>query len=288
MTGPRADQPLLRPATARPRFDRPEDVPPPTAAELDAVERQLATLPRFSGASVAEAPDADSILVSLPGRGPAQNFAACMRWSEAESTARLAVVVARSGGDREWPALMVAEGVSLPASLPARLAAQGWMELEAERVMWTRRPPVVPHLDPQTRLEGATRRSAAEYESLERVVFGLPEARSRERMEGLIAAVDGGELRAFLVRLHGAPVAVARVALAESVAGIYAVGVAPDRRRMGFGALITAIATRSALATGNRLAWLSVAESNEAAMQLYRSLGYQPTFRWSRWLTPPG
>jgi ribosomal protein S18 acetylase RimI-like enzyme len=50
--------------------------------------------------------------------------------------------------------------------------------------------------------------------------------------------------------------------------------------------MLTAIATRGGLATGHRLVWLSVLEENTAAFELYRSLGFEPTFRWTRWLAP--
>jgi ribosomal protein S18 acetylase RimI-like enzyme len=286
MSEPRAGAPLRRPETARPRSDRPEGAAAPTVEELAALERQLVGLPAYSGATVAEDRGLAAVRVTLPGRGPGQNFVGCMRWPADGVPERLAQVQDLMRAAGEWPALLVAVGVSQPLSLREDLRAAGWVELESERVMWARRPPVVPHLDPSTRLEAVTRRSAAEYEALERQVFGLNDAHAAERAERLSEAVEAGGLRAFLVRLHGAPVAVARLAPGERVAGIYGVGVAHDRRRQGYGALVTAIATRSALATGNRLAWLSVNEANEPALQLYRSLGYQPSFSWSRWVAP--
>ena len=48
--------------------------------------------------------------------------------------------------------------------------------------------------------------------------------------------------------------------------------------------LITTIATRTALATGNRLAWLSVREDNEPAVSAYTALGFERVFGWTRWL----
>jgi ribosomal protein S18 acetylase RimI-like enzyme len=288
MSERRSSAPLRRPETARPRSDRGAEMAALTLDELAAIERQLVSLPEFSGATVADDDDLAAVTVTHPGRGPAQNFVGCMRWTEAAVASRVAAVERRMRSHGEWPSVLVAGGVSRPPSLDDRLSAAGWMRLEAERVMWTRRPPVVPHLDPTTRLEAATRRSAAEYERLEREIFGLQEVHAAERTERLAEAVESTGLRAFLVRLHGAPVAVARVALGEGVAGLFGIGVAADRHRQGYGALVTAIATRSALATGGRLAWLSVSVSNEPAMRLYEALGYQPSFTWSRWLAPSG
>jgi ribosomal protein S18 acetylase RimI-like enzyme len=288
MSEPGSGSPVRRPPTARRRTDSTADVPAPSIDELAAIERQLVDLPRFFGATVEEDAASGAVLVSRGGRGPAVNFAGCIRWPDAELDARLAEVAERFAVVGEWPALLLAEGVTEPAGLGAELLRRGWTAIERERVMWSRRPPVVPHLDPSTRLEAVTRRTVGEYERLEREVFGLAGSHADERAAGLIEAVERGELRAFLVRLHGEAVAVTRLVLAERVAGLYGVGVAAGRRRQGFGALVTAIATRSALATGNRLAWLSVSESNDAAVALYTALGYQPSFEWTRWLAPAG
>jgi ribosomal protein S18 acetylase RimI-like enzyme len=62
----------------------------------------------------------------------------------------------------------------------------------------------------------------------------------------------------------------------------------PEHRRRGLGTLVTAVATRAALAGGNRLVWLSVNELNDAAIGVYRQLGYQPGITWSRWVVGAG
>jgi ribosomal protein S18 acetylase RimI-like enzyme len=56
----------------------------------------------------------------------------------------------------------------------------------------------------------------------------------------------------------------------------------PEHRRQGFGRLVTAVATRAGLATGNPLVWLSVDPANEPARRLYEDLGYRPAFSWQR------
>ena len=50
----------------------------------------------------------------------------------------------------------------------------------------------------------------------------------------------------------------------EGVAGIYALGVARAWRGRGYGTLLTTIATRAGMATGNRIVWLSVEDGNDA------------------------
>lgn len=277
-----ASVPLQRPASARPRGGADEPAPP-TQRELEIVERQLALLPALNGASAADVAELRGLLVSLPGRGPGYNFAACLRWPAGDSgrlLGRLREHMARLG---EWPVAMIAEGLSEPPTLTAELAEAGWVELERERVHVTRRQPGVPHLDATLRLEAVTPRAAAECQALEQQAFGLSDQFAAARTEQLAEALARGALRAYLVRLDGQAVASARLSAADGVAAITGVGVAPALRGKGFGSLVTAVATRAGLAMGSRLVWLSVDERNEPALRLYRRLGFEPAFRWSRW-----
>lgn len=288
MTNGEADAAPRRPQTARPREKPDHDAPPPPREELEAIERQLAALPTHSGAVMREEQALGAVVVSQPGMGPGLNFAARIRWPATDVAGRLAALHEHMRERGEWPALVVAEGLSQPGDLPFWLESNGWIELERERVMWLRHAPAVPHLDPQLRLEAVTRRSAAEFERVEGAVFGIDGARAAERAEYVAQAVERGALRAFVVRREGRPVATARLVVGDDVAGIFGVGVAADQRRRGYGALVTAIATRAGLAAGGRLVWLSVEESNAAAQALYRGLGYRPTFAWTRWLGSAG
>lgn len=273
-----------RPATARPRQDSDHDQAPPSREELEAIERQQASLPIHSGATMSDEAGLGASIVRQPGMGPGLNFATCIRWGADDVSDRLRALREHMQQEGDWPALVVAEGLSEPPDLPRWLEANGWVDLERERVFWTRHPPVVPHLDPSLRVEAVTRRSAVEFEQVERLVFGLPDSRAAERAEQVLAAVEAGGLRAYLVRLLGEPVATARLAAGEKVAGIFGVAVAAEHRRQGFGRLVTAIATRAGLAGGNKLVWLSVDEQNTPAVKLYRGLGYRPSFAWTRWI----
>jgi ribosomal protein S18 acetylase RimI-like enzyme len=273
---------LQRPANARPRGGEPAQEPP-TPVELDHIERQLALLPTLGGATAVDDERLHALLVSMPGRGPGYNFAACPRWPAADSARLLHLLTDRMLEQGEWPAIVVADGLSQPATLPTDLAAAGWVELEGERIYVTRRQPGVPHLDPALRLEGATPASAAECQAVEQAAFGLSAELAPARARALAAALERGALRAYMVRLGGRVVASARLTQADGVAGVSGVGVLPDQRGKGFGSLVTAVATRAGLAMGNRLVWLSVDERNQAALRLYRRLGYQPSFDWTRW-----
>jgi len=284
MSGPEGARGPRRPATARPRSDAGHEAVPPAREELEAIELQLAALPVHSAATLEELPELGVTLFSAPGMGPGLNFAARVRWPAEGVAERLGRLQEHMQLRGEWPALVVAEGLSEPPDLSLWLEGNGWIDLERERVMWTRHPPTVPHLDPSLRVEAVTRRSAAEFEQVEREVFGVAVSRAQERAQRVVAGVEAGEFRAYLVRLRGSSVATARLAPGRGVAGIFGVAVSAGYRRQGYGSLVTAVATRAGLAAGAKLVWLSVEEGNAPAIGMYRRLGYQPSFSWARWI----
>ena len=188
-----------------------------------------------------------------------------------------------------WPQIVVSDGLSEPGDLGDRLRVAGWVALGSERLMWTRHPSVVPHLDPGLRIEAVTPATALECARLETAAFGLDPATVAESAELLERAVSTGATRAFLVRIAKEPIASARLVPGEpgsGIASMHAVGVAERHRRRGYGRLITAIATRAGLATGHRLVWLSVDADNLGAIDLYRGLAFDFTFDWTRWAAP--
>lgn len=283
------DQPpaeVLRPATARPRGQpaTAAEQEPPTPDEYAAIERSLIDLPKFSGGEVGEEEELGLSVAILRGRGPGYNFAGGARWTADETSGRLSALAGAMHSIGEWPALLVADGITQPPDLAAHLTTAGWVEIERERIMWTRTAAGVPHLDPSLRIEAVTSRTAAEYEAVEREIFDLPADFANQRAAGLSYSISAGWMRAYLVRLQGEAVATARLAAGSAVAGIFGVGVVPDQRRRGLGSLVTAVATRAGLAAGNKLVWLSVNELNDPALRVYREFGFQPGFHWSRWV----
>ncbi len=243
-------------------------------------------LTELSGATVEARSDLAGLLVRRTRYGPAFNYLAAIRWPEVNWPSSLQVTQRRFRDLEEWPCVVVAGGLTTPPELADDLERRGWLPLERETILWTRRGAVVPHLDPWLRVEAVTARTAALYEQLEREVFELSATSAEDRASLLVRAVEAGRLRAYLVRLHGEPVAVARLTARDGIAALYGIGVAGHARRQGLGRLITTVATRAALATGNRLVWLSVDEKNDAARSLYASLGFGPAFAWVRLLGP--
>ena len=274
----------VRPASARPRPAAPPEARPPTAEDLERVERHLVTLPAHEGAVVTDDADLGALLVRRPRAGVGHQYAALPRWRAADWSVPLARLRDRMRADGAWPALVLTDRAGRQPAREGQLRAAGWLPVSRERVMWANRPAVVPHLEPGLRIEAVQPGSAHVHEELERRIFGLPPESAAVRRAALASALDGGVLRAYVVRAGDEPVAVARLAQGDGVAALVGVGVVPERRRKGFGRLITIVATRAGLAGGNPLVWLSAAEGDDRAAGLYASVGFAPAFGWTRWL----
>jgi len=260
---------------------------PPSARELAAIEHSQLDWAELQGASVVSDDELGAVLIYHTDPGPGFNATALIRWPSSEVSARLETLERLMREQERWPSILYSEGLSEPGDLPLKLAEAGWHQVRAERIMFTRHAPIVPHLDPGLRVEAVTPATAVETARLEADAFGLPAPDwIPERTALITRALESGTIRAFLLRLVREPVATLRLTSGDRVAGIHGVGVAAKHRRRGYGRMITAIATRAGLATGHGLVWLSVDEANTAAVELYRGLGYEPSFTWSRWLAP--
>lgn len=302
----RPTSPVRRPETARPRSatdhvheaDRtaahaeahgvapPPSVAPITLEELANVQRDLVSLPVHAGAQLIDDPELGVLRVHLPGGGAVMDYAALPRWTSRDWRASLEQVAERMRAEGSWPSIVVADRLDRPPGLERALGSLGWRRISAESAQWVAHASVVPHLDPALRFEAVQPRSVADHEELERRVFGADPSRAEARRRELAKALEGGRLRAFVVRLRGEPIAVARLSQGQGVAGIHGLGVAREWRGQGYGTLLTTVATRAGMATGNRIVWLSVDETNEVALHVYRKLGFQHAFGWSRWLAP--
>ncbi|HEX3824693.1 MAG TPA: GNAT family N-acetyltransferase [Mycobacteriales bacterium] len=76
------------------------------------------------------------------------------------------------------------------------------------------------------------------------------------------------------VRRDGKSVAVARAAVDDRWAGLFAVEVMPEHRGHGLGEVVSAAALRAAGQRGGRRSYLQVSTDNAAAIRLYERLGY--------------
>jgi predicted GNAT family acetyltransferase len=71
--------------------------------------------------------------------------------------------------------------------------------------------------------------------------------------------------------------------VADDHVGVFNVAVAPDHRRRGYGAALSARTVLDGLATGARRALLM---SSEMGLSVYQQLGFREIERWSYWLPP--
>jgi len=235
---------------------------------------------------VEDAPSLGGTLVTHDAPASSLNYLAGVRWNDDVFGARLRGASEVMSHRGVWPSIIVCDGLTTPEDAPARMRAASWVPVFSDRIMFTRHAAVVPHLDPELRVEAVTPASALDAVRLETDVFGLLPDLIGESAELLADSVAAGTTRGFLLRLRGEAVATARLVPGPMVAGLHAIGVDPRQRKRGYGRMLTAIATRAGLATGHRLVWLSVIETNTAAVDLYGSLGFEPTFTWTRWLAP--
>lgn len=256
---------------------------PPDANELEAIQRHLVTLPGQEGAVVSDDEELGLVFVRGPGSGPDVTYAAMPRWED-DWPARLAATRERMQHEGSWPSLLLCDGLDRPLHLDAELERQGWMRATGESVLWVGHASVVPHLDPSLRIEAVQPRSLPVHESLERSIFGIGADQAQRRRTAMTAALEAGTMRAWIVWLADEPVAVARLSQGEGVAALQGIGVVEPFRGQGYGTLITTVATRAGMAIGNRLVWLSVGDRNGAAMAVYRKLGFERLFGWTRWL----
>jgi len=78
----------------------------------------------------------------------------------------------------------------------------------------------------------------------------------------------------YLVRLDGRPAAVARRATFDDLSYLSSIGTAGWARGLGFGRIVTAAATRDAVAAGSAWTYLGVFADNRTAIRLYEALGF--------------
>jgi ribosomal protein S18 acetylase RimI-like enzyme len=92
------------------------------------------------------------------------------------------------------------------------------------------------------------------------------------------------------VRSEGRTVAIARAAVDGRWAGLSAVEVVPEARRRGLAIQVTAAALRWAGTSGARHVYLQAELPNDAAVTLYRSLGFavHHDYSYANGSTTPG
>lgn len=218
---------------------------------------------------------------------PFWNRLAAVRWPE-ESGAfdrRLTEILVLFATIARQPHIWPSPAHDTPNDLIARLLANGFRDMGAGMVMARANTPDAslhePSLPPGVTLERLAGLTEPPPEALSSaIVQVLTDAFDvfPEREPGVeaetIASLRHPWFSHYLVRLEGQPAAVARRATFDGLSYISSIGTASWARRRGFGRIVTAAATRDALAAGSEWAYLGVFADNEVAIRLYEDLGY--------------
>ena len=166
---------------------------------------------------------------------------------------------------------------SLPLDLPDRLRAKGF---EAFEVMPGMAAPIA--VEPQEthlRFEEVREQPSLEaFVTLLGVAFEMPPAVGEPvlRLLDIASSGDDPPMTNFVALDDGEPVACGSLVMAAGVAGLYNIGVPPDRQGQGLGAAMTAALMAEGAARG---ASTAVLWSSAAGMACYRRLGFEERCR---------
>jgi GNAT superfamily N-acetyltransferase len=95
--------------------------------------------------------------------------------------------------------------------------------------------------------------------------------------------LGSNDVYAYGGSVSGRDVATALGIVADDHVGVFNVAVAPDHRRRGYGAALSARTVLDGLAAGARRALLM---SSETGLSVYQQLGFREIERWSYWVPP--
>lgn len=170
---------------------------------------------------------------------------------------------------------------TLPLDLPDRLRAKGFDVLD---VMPGMAAPLA-GVDADTADAGALRfeevreePSMEAFVTLMAVAFAMPPELGERFLRLLDLATSGDDppMTNFVALDDGAPVACGSLVMAAGVAGLYNIGVPPERQGQGLGSAMTAALMAEGAARG---ASTAVLWSSAAGMSCYRRLGFEERCR---------
>jgi ribosomal protein S18 acetylase RimI-like enzyme len=200
---------------------------------------------------------------------------------------RLTEALALFAGLDRIPHVWPTPGYDGPMDLTERLVAYGFedhgggllMAFDPAHPMAAAPPPAIPGVTVE-RLHMLTGEAALEAA---RAIAGVllasfvvePERRIAIELEA-VQGLTTESYHAILVRVDGAPAAVARRTTFAGASYLSSIGTEPSFRGRGLGRLVTALAVEDALADASRWTYLGVFEENAVARALYTSLGFVP------------
>ena len=161
---------------------------------------------------------------------------------------------------------------SLPLDLAERLRARGFTKLEALPGMAAPLDPLPPPHDALRYEQVREEPSLEAFGTLLGLAFDMPPS----IVQPFLRMLDVADVTNIIALDDGEPVACGSLVLAAGVAGLYNIGVPPDRQGQGIGTAMTAALMAEARAAGAETA---VLWSSAAGVRCYRALGFEERCR---------
>jgi ribosomal protein S18 acetylase RimI-like enzyme len=254
--------------------------------KLRALEVHQARAVAIPGRSWRDYRDA-AMLFSAGEREPFFNRLVGVRWPEEPRAfdARLAQAIELFAALDRKPYIWAIPGLSRPADLVQRLAANGFVDQGGGLDM-------ILAGDPQPGAEVALPRGAvlekwncpspAERpvvaEALTTVIgdaFHIPGSRRSNLVAEISLTLETSRFHACLIRVDGEPVATGERYSFDGASYLSSIGTRPEWRGRGLGTLVTQVLVRDSLAAGYELIYLGVYAENTSAIRVYSRLGFR-------------
>jgi len=161
-----------------------------------------------------------------------------------------------------------------PPSLDDRLAALGWRGASASIVMRSD----LSRLQVGSAIQHLPVRDMPRFVGASLQIHALVPAMAEPFAR--LLTMPPGDVGLFLFEEDGAPLSTAVCVLDGPYAGLFDVATLPAMRGRGIGRRLVTSALNWARLRGASVAWLQVEADNEAALALYRSLGFMDAYRY--------
>jgi ribosomal protein S18 acetylase RimI-like enzyme len=226
------------------------------------------------------------MLFSSSEKDPFFNRLTAIRWPEdpAEFDAVLREALDLFKALDRKPYMWVIPGLSTPADLLARLAANGFEDQGGGfDMLLTSAPPDVRDvpLPPGAVMERWNSPSEADRPALAEALalvisesFHIAETRRENLVREISLTLEQPRFHAYVLRVNGEQVATGERYTFDGASYISSIGTRPSWRGRGFGGLITLALARDSLVSGADLVYLGVYADNVRAIRLYQRLGF--------------
>jgi ribosomal protein S18 acetylase RimI-like enzyme len=226
------------------------------------------------------------MLFSASEKEPFFNRLTAIRWPDEPRAfdARLGQALELFDALERKPYVWVTSGLSTPADLTSRLAANGFVDQGGGYDMILLRDPAAVRdgqLPAGAVLERWNNPSDEDRPGLARDLalvigdaFHIPEGRRASLAAEVDLTMQQPRFHACLIRMNGEPVATGERYTFDGATYISSIGTRPEWRGLGLGRHITLTLARDSIADGVDLVYLGVYADNARAIRLYDRLGF--------------